>query len=238
MTPAKHSWKENQYQQREKQILQVAEAILLEKGYHATSMDEIAEHVGIARGTLYLHFSSKEDLVVALLGRDVELHLVAQLEETARSSSLSVRAKLETVLGFIYRNVYGKHLALLSLIYGVVDLIPVFAVQESIRLKKPWGAMTEILLSLVEEGKATGELDATIPTEVLLQMFLSFFSLKHYGALLVHHHMDPNDLVHALTRLYFQGAAGQPAPQREELPDAGQGEVWSPDQDEAESAHW
>ena len=180
MTPAKRSWKENQYQEREKQILQAAEAILLEKGYHATSMDEIAERVGIARATLYLHFSSKEDLVVAILGRDVEQHLVAQLEETARSSTLAVRAKLETVLGFIYRDVYDKHRALLSVIYGVVDLLPVFAVQESIRLKKPYSAMTEILLSLIEEGKATGELDTTIPTEVLLQTFLSFFSLKHY----------------------------------------------------------
>ncbi len=55
------SLKERQRREREELILQVAEEVLLEKGYYEASIDEIAARVGIAKGTVYLHFASKED---------------------------------------------------------------------------------------------------------------------------------------------------------------------------------
>ncbi len=63
---APRSLKEKQRQEREALILQAAEEVLMEKGYHETSIDEIAARVGIAKGTVYLHFPSKEDLVIGL----------------------------------------------------------------------------------------------------------------------------------------------------------------------------
>src|SRR5436305_13627541 len=80
---AHRSLKEKQRQERENLILQAAEEVLLEKGYHETSMDEIAARVGIAKGTLYLHFARKEDLICALLER--ELHTILLMVEHANS---------------------------------------------------------------------------------------------------------------------------------------------------------
>ncbi len=40
----------------------VAEEVFAEKGFHAAKMDEIAERAGIAKGTIYLYFKSKEQL--------------------------------------------------------------------------------------------------------------------------------------------------------------------------------
>src|SRR5713226_1799238 len=71
-TAPRVSLKEKQRQEREALILQVAEEVLLEKGYHEASIDEIASRVGIAKGTVYLHFPSKEDLVVAIFERDMQ----------------------------------------------------------------------------------------------------------------------------------------------------------------------
>ena len=51
---APRSLKEKQRQEREALILQAAEEVLMEKGYHETSIDEIAARVGIAKGTVYL----------------------------------------------------------------------------------------------------------------------------------------------------------------------------------------
>src|SRR5712692_7340143 len=62
---AHRSLKEKQRQEREALILQAAEEVLMENGYYEMSMDEIAMRVGIAKGTVYLHFPSKEDLVIA-----------------------------------------------------------------------------------------------------------------------------------------------------------------------------
>ena len=98
------SLKEKQRQEREALILQVAEEVLMEKGYHETSMDEIAARVGIAKGSVYLHFPGKEDLVVAIFARDMQqfLQAVEEAIEGTAASELTARAKLEAVLHFMY----------------------------------------------------------------------------------------------------------------------------------------
>lgn len=53
--------------------MDAAEEVFIEKGYHDVSMDEIAAQAGIAKGTLYLHFPGKKDLVFALFERSLVL---------------------------------------------------------------------------------------------------------------------------------------------------------------------
>ncbi|HZU00398.1 MAG TPA: helix-turn-helix domain-containing protein, partial [Ktedonobacteraceae bacterium] len=117
------SLKEKQRQEREALILQVAEEVLMEKGYHETSMDEIAARVGVAKGTVYLHFPSKEDLVVAIFARDMQqfLRAVETAIEGAAASELTARAKLEAVLRFMYSGLFSKRTRLLSTMYNNTD---------------------------------------------------------------------------------------------------------------------
>jgi AcrR family transcriptional regulator len=48
-------------------ILDEAQALFVERGYEATSLREIAERVGVTKAALYYHFTSKEELLRALL---------------------------------------------------------------------------------------------------------------------------------------------------------------------------
>jgi len=48
-------------------ILDIALRLFADKGYDATSMREIAEHLGITKAALYYHFDSKADIVRAML---------------------------------------------------------------------------------------------------------------------------------------------------------------------------
>src|SRR5207302_4640782 len=75
------SLKERQRKEREDLILQVTQDILFEQGYHQMSMDEIASRVGIAKGTLYLHFQHKGDLATELFAR--RLHSFQEMVEQA-----------------------------------------------------------------------------------------------------------------------------------------------------------
>ncbi|MFB4297194.1 TetR/AcrR family transcriptional regulator [Actinomadura sp. NTSP31] len=54
---------------RERQMLDVAEAVFGERGYQGTSMDEIAERCGVSKPMLYEYFGSKDGLLVACVGR-------------------------------------------------------------------------------------------------------------------------------------------------------------------------
>jgi AcrR family transcriptional regulator len=55
--------------QREEQILTAAEQVFAERGFHATSMDEVAERVGVTKPLIYEYFGSKEGLLSACITR-------------------------------------------------------------------------------------------------------------------------------------------------------------------------
>jgi len=61
---------------RRRQLLDVAVDVFAERGFHGTSMDEVAEAAGVTKPVLYQHFDSKRELYLELL-EDVGRHLVS-----------------------------------------------------------------------------------------------------------------------------------------------------------------
>jgi TetR/AcrR family fatty acid metabolism transcriptional regulator len=54
---------------RKSQIMNAAETVFTEKGFDKTRMDDIAKETGLGKGTLYLYFKSKDELITATIGR-------------------------------------------------------------------------------------------------------------------------------------------------------------------------
>ena len=52
---------------RRAQLLEAAQEVFVEPGYHAAAMDEIADRAGVSKPVLYQHFPGKLDLYLALL---------------------------------------------------------------------------------------------------------------------------------------------------------------------------
>ena len=65
---------------RKQAILDAAAEIFHRKGYHATSIQDIAQEVGMLKGSLYYYISSKNDLLLEII-TDVHAQAFAQLEE-------------------------------------------------------------------------------------------------------------------------------------------------------------
>ncbi|WP_031465579.1 TetR/AcrR family transcriptional regulator [Sciscionella sediminilitoris] len=66
--------------ERERQMLTVAEEIFAARGFVATSMDEIAERVGVSKPMLYEYFGSKEGLLIGTI-RQARAELRRSTEE-------------------------------------------------------------------------------------------------------------------------------------------------------------
>ncbi len=62
------------------EILRAAAQIFQEKGYHAASMQDIAQAVELQKGSLYHHVESKQEILLALLDEALEL-IISQLQE-------------------------------------------------------------------------------------------------------------------------------------------------------------
>lgn len=59
---------------RAQRILDAAAALILRWGYHKTTLDDVSRQAGVAKGTMYLHWKTREELFAALLKREkVEL---------------------------------------------------------------------------------------------------------------------------------------------------------------------
>jgi AcrR family transcriptional regulator len=72
------SLRERRRQMLRDEILQAARELAIEKGTITYSMDELAARVGISKPTLYSHFATKEDLIVAAAAQSMQhlLHVI------------------------------------------------------------------------------------------------------------------------------------------------------------------
>ena len=194
--------KERQRQEREALILQTAEEVLLEKGYHETSIDEIAARVGIAKGTVYLHFPSKEDLVIAIYQR--EMLQLLQYIDSIIGSHITALAKVEAIFELMYGGLMSTRMRLLFSITNSAGLKHLL-VEKTGCLREMWDQLTERLNSLFEEGKAEEALDSTLPTMVMVSAFYSLLSPKRYDRLTADGQMSGEEIATYLKRIFLHG---------------------------------
>jgi len=201
MNTAAHplSLKEKQRKEREALILQAAEEVLLEKGYHAMSMDEIATRVGVAKGTLYLHFARKDDLVYRLFEEDMER--ILQLIKRVKTMDGDAKTKLAYIFESLYESFFDQHGQLLYTLYSSIE------VNDALR-EKQHGVMRQLadfLATLLDEGKNDGMFTTFIPTEVMVRVFFSMLSPKAYQQLMAEKKMTSKELVRYVEYIYFRG---------------------------------
>ncbi len=82
---------------RREQILQGAAKVFSKKGYHASTVDEIAKELGLTKASIYYYVRDKSDLLYQLYKRAMELLLESQAEIMARPDSpdQKLRAMIE-----------------------------------------------------------------------------------------------------------------------------------------------
>ncbi|MFN2182452.1 MAG: TetR/AcrR family transcriptional regulator, partial [Anaerolineae bacterium] len=66
--------------EKEDQLLEAATRLFKEKGYHSTSMQELAEALGMQKGSLYYYIDSKEELLRRLMERATSF-MASQIDE-------------------------------------------------------------------------------------------------------------------------------------------------------------
>ncbi len=84
-------------EERRNEILDAADELFGQKGFDGTTTRDILEKVGIARGTLYHHFKSKEDIMDALIER-YNIRLLGAAQEIAADKSIPVVERIIRVV--------------------------------------------------------------------------------------------------------------------------------------------
>jgi AcrR family transcriptional regulator len=138
-------------------ILEASAQIIRQKGYHAASMQDIADAVNLQKASLYHHFSSKQDILLALL--DQALDLLIERVSVVTSGDLPADEKLSQAMR-IYLGCLEEHAALASvLLLEHRSLTPEYHdrhIPRRDRFERLWR-------DLIQEGMGSGVFHAVDP---------------------------------------------------------------------------
>lgn len=167
-----------QVRRREDTILDAAHTLMLEKGYAAMTMDDLAARAGITKPTLYRYFSSKETIAVQALVRlirrgrehlaqiDSKLPAIERIEQTIR-----------WVLHARYIEGHGMFGAAREGLNPMIRSHPDY--QYEVRL------LLEIFTGMIEDGKQEGSVAPDLVTRVAAQVVFSVVRDWEYDQLLL-----------------------------------------------------
>ena len=137
--------------EKEDQLLEAATHLFKEKGYHSTSMQELAEALGMQKGSLYYYIDSKEDLLRRLMERATSF-MSGQIDEiyaTDLPPAKKLRWALENHAATMMEN-----LDLVAVYLHEYRNLPPDRLAEALAVRKHY---EQVLMQIVEDGIACGE---------------------------------------------------------------------------------
>lgn len=167
-------------------ILDATDRLLARNGYKRMTIEELAKEVGIGKGTIYLHFESKEDIALSHIDRIIE-RLKFRLDSLAFSKG-SVESRLRSMLNerVMFRFDSVQHYS-----QSLNELLSHLRPKLLERRERYFDEEARIFEKVIAEGKRSGELavrnaeDAARTlidaTNSLLPYSLSAFELGERG---------------------------------------------------------
>lgn len=147
---------------RREEILDVADKLFGEKGFEGASTNDILNEVGIARGTLYYHFKSKEDILEALVERYQQM-IVCHAKEQANRKNCSLIERIFMVVASLNLSQYSKH--------SEVWIQQIHKPQNAFMRQKVQTMLikniTPILVELIQQGIDEGIFRTSVPYECM-----------------------------------------------------------------------
>ena len=180
--------KQREVREREQLLLQAARKLLIEQGYAGLSMDQLAELTEYSNGTIYQHFSTKEDLVTALaiesMERRVELFLRAEKFVGRSRERLMAIGIADEIFGRIETHHYRS-----EFIIKLANLRDRASAERRERLDELESSCFGTVVRIVQGGVDCGELPpdcqpAELVYAVLTMAMGTHLTALHYGPML------------------------------------------------------
>ena len=158
-----HSAAERGGDKRER-ILIAAERIFARRGFFAAKVSDVAKEAGVADGTIYLYFKSKDDLLISLFERRMQ-----QVNELLKDAVADIKSPSEQLRTFI-----KTYLQLVHDEPTAVEVLTIELRQSSKFMKEyenpQFADFLRLLGGIIAAAQDKGELDRSIPAHVAARM--------------------------------------------------------------------
>lgn len=141
-------------------ILAAAETVFAERGFFQAKVSQIAKEAGVADGTIYLYFKSKDDLLISLFESRMS-KVCAQMAANVAAEA-SAPAKL--------RSFITTHLRMVEEHPNLAEVLTVELRQSTKFMKEhpnpKFGEYLKILATIIANGQASGDFEDDVPAPV------------------------------------------------------------------------
>ncbi len=157
-------------------LLDATDRLLAERGYQKMTIDDLAREVGIGKGSVYLHFSSKEEIALSHVDRIVE-RLKERLKIIAEKS-ISQEKKLREMLlmRVLFRFDSVQHYT-----QSLNDLLSSLRPKLLARRESYFAEEAAIFTEVIERGQSNNEFEEGNPMEIADTFLLATNSLLPFS---------------------------------------------------------
>lgn len=145
---------------RRNEILNAAELLFTQKGYAKTTVNDVLSMLGIAKGTFYYYFASKEALMEAMVARAIDTGIAA-VEALVNDDALSAGDKLRLVITSSDPEADRRDALAGELHRADNAELHLHSLVESVRRLAP------LITRIVEQGIAEGSFSTPCPEETV-----------------------------------------------------------------------
>jgi AcrR family transcriptional regulator len=183
---------------KEQEIIAVAARLFKEKGYRATTLEDIAAAVGMLKGSLYYYIRSKEELLY-LVVRDPIRQAYNKLEEIVKSDA-PVRVKIAQAITnhmTLFHQHYPHIAVYLHDFHHLLQKLDKNAIETPKHYQRLWA-------ELLQQGVKTGELRYDLDTKVTGYAILGMCNwiYRWYNP---HGALSAEDIAAIFTKLVLEG---------------------------------
>lgn len=157
-------------------ILEATDRLLARYGYKKMTIDDLAAEVGIGKGSIYLHFSSKEEIVLSHVDRIVER--VVEKFKTIIAENISSEEKLRRML---VARVLVRFDSVQHYTQNLNDLLAALRPKLLERRRGYFEIEAATFSEIVEEGKQNGHFTALDSLETAKMLLIATNSLLPYN---------------------------------------------------------
>ncbi len=205
MSPAKPSHRRRK-DARPQELLEAALALFVEKGFAATRAEEVAARAGVSKGTLYLYYPSKEELLKAVISHNLSAR-IAEGAVRAADYEGSAASLMRGILTDWWGDLYDSPAAgVFKLVITEVRNFPDIAEYYASQVINP---AHELMGGIVRRGIALGEFRAVDVDNAVHSLVLPLVMIclhRHsLGACPLDWHLDGRNFIAQHVDLVLQG---------------------------------
>jgi len=172
------------------ELLEAALALFVEKGFAATRAEEVAQRAGVSKGTLYLYYPSKEELLKAVIAHYIAARIEATAHEVDEYQGPMTPLLTETLVQWWQQMVASPASGTFKLMIGEARNFPEIATFYAREVIEPGH---RLIGGILARGIAAGEfraVDVESATHSLLLPMVMVCTHQHAFGACTDHHID------------------------------------------------